>query len=73
MGVATTYNAPSGKLCRSSSPASAVILAVKSVFADESMEDEGWKMSEVLQVGRVQAGLLYKSVRFEARCNGYAP
>jgi hypothetical protein len=46
---------------------------VKSVFADESMEDEGWKMNEVLQVGRVQAGLLYKSVRFEARCNGYAP
>jgi hypothetical protein len=37
------------------------------------MEDEGWKMNKASQVSRVRAGLLYKSVRFEARCNGYAP
>ena len=69
MGVATTYNALSGKLCCSSSPASAVIRAMKAALADESMEEGGWKMNETLRVGLIRAALLYKSVRHGARCD----
>jgi hypothetical protein len=36
------------------------------------MENGGWKMNEASQVSRALAGLLYKSVCFQARCNGYA-